>query len=114
MSRRTTRRQFLSTAAATTAGLTILSDSRSVFGYRANQKLGLAVIGAGGRGAANLQGVKDENIVAFCDVDQRRAADTYAKYPDVKKYGDYRKLLDELDDQLDGSGYWHRTLTGPH
>ena len=102
MPRTTDRRRFLSTAAATTAGLTILSDSRSAFSYWANQKLGLAVIGAGGRGASNLQGVKSENIVALCDVDQRRAAATYARYPDVKKYDDYRKLLDESDCELDG------------
>ncbi len=102
MPRKPNRRQFLSTAAATAAGLTILGDSRSAFGYQANEKLGLALIGAGGRGASNLQGVKGENLVAFCDVDQRRAADTYAIYPEVKKYADYRKLLDELDAQLDG------------
>ncbi len=101
MPRRTSRRQFLTTTAATAAGLTILRNSRSAFGYQANEKLGLALIGAGGRGASNLQGVKGENIVALCDVDTRRAADTFAKYPDVKKYTDYRKLLDELDRQLD-------------
>ncbi len=98
---RTTRRRFLTTAAATAAGLTILRNSRSVWGYQANEKLAIALVGAGGRGAANLQGVKEENLVAFCDVDERRAADTYAKYPDVKKYADYRKLLDEMDQRLD-------------
>ncbi len=101
MPRSTTRRQFLATGAAATAGLTILRNSRSAFGYQANEKLNLALIGAGGRGAANLQGVKDENIVALCDVDQRRAADTFAKYPDVRKFADFRKLLDEMDKDLD-------------
>lgn len=101
MLRKSTRRHFLSTAAATATGLTILGDSRSVFGYRANEKLSLALIGAGGRAVANLQGVKDENIVALCDVDERRAAATFALYPEVKKYADYRKLLDEMDRELD-------------
>ncbi len=101
MLRKTNRRQFLSAAAASTAAWTILADSRSAFGYQANEKLDLAIIGAGGRGAANLQGVRSENIVAFCDVDQRRAAETYAEYPNVRKYADYRKLLDEMDKQLD-------------
>lgn len=101
MPHRTTRRQFLSSATATAAGLTVLRDSRSAFGYQANEKLDLAIIGSGGRGASNLQGVKDENIVALCDVDQRRAAATFAKYPDVKKFADYRKLLDEMDSEVD-------------
>ncbi len=96
-----TRRQFLTTAAATAVGLTILRSSRSAFAYEANEKLNVALIGAGGRGAANLQGVQGESIVALCDVDQRRAAETFAKYPNVKKYADYRRLLDEMDSQLD-------------
>ncbi len=43
------RRDFLKTAAATTAGLTIV-PSASVFGAPANSKLKLGVIGCGGRG----------------------------------------------------------------
>ena len=35
-----------------------------------NEKLNLAIIGAGGRGAANTKEVSSENIVALCDVDQ--------------------------------------------
>ncbi len=101
MPRQITRRRFVTTTAASAAGLTILRNSRSAFAYQANEKLGIAIIGAGGRGAANLQGVKDENIVALCDVDERRAKDSFARYPDAKKYRDYRKLLDELDRQLD-------------
>ncbi|MHB8898241.1 MAG: Gfo/Idh/MocA family protein [Thermoguttaceae bacterium] len=97
---RPTRRQFLAAAAAA-SGWTILRSSRSAFGYEANEKLNLALIGAGGRGAANLEGVQGENIVALCDVDQRRAADTFARYPAVKKYVDYRRLLDEMDRQLE-------------
>ena len=30
-----------------------------------NEKLNIAVVGAGGRGAANLQGIAGENIVAL-------------------------------------------------
>ena len=101
MSIRTTRRQFLCGAAGAAAGLTILRDSRSAFGYTANERLGVAIIGAGGRGAANLRGVQGENIVALCDVDERRAAATYGDYADVRKFVDFRKLLDEMDDQVD-------------
>ncbi len=46
-------------------------------------RLNLAVIGAGGRGADDIEELKSENIVALCDVDDRRAADTYRKYPNT-------------------------------
>ncbi|MGM0491262.1 MAG: Gfo/Idh/MocA family protein [Planctomycetota bacterium] len=101
MPRHTTRRQFLAATASTVAGLTVLSNSRSAFAYPANEKLDLAIIGAGGRGAANLGQVKNQNIVALCDVDRRRAAHTFAKYPDAKQYADYRRLLGEMEHELD-------------
>lgn len=95
------RRHFLSAAASTGAGLLILNDSRSARSYQANDKLNIAVIGAGGRGAANLSDVASENIVALCDADEQRAASSFARYPQAKVYFDYRKLLDELDRQID-------------
>ena len=39
-----------------------------------NEKLNLACIGVGGRGAANVNGVSGQNLVAFVDVDEKRAA----------------------------------------
>jgi len=95
------RRHFLSVAASGGAGLLILSGSRSARSYQANEKLNIAVIGAGGRGAANLSEVAGENIVALCDADERRAAGSFARFPQAKVYYDYRKLLDELDRQID-------------
>jgi predicted dehydrogenase len=96
-----TRRRFLGAVGAGGAGLLILGDSRSARSYQANEKLNLAIIGAGGRGRSNLGGVAGENIVALCDVDERRAADAFAKYPQAKKYHDYRKLLDEMERHID-------------
>ncbi|MHC4399209.1 MAG: Gfo/Idh/MocA family protein [Planctomycetota bacterium] len=67
-----------------------------------NEKLDVAVIGAGGRGAANLSAVaQSENVVALCDVDQRRAGSSFEKYAKAGKYHDYRKMLDEMDRQID-------------
>jgi predicted dehydrogenase len=66
-----------------------------------NEKLNIAIIGAGGRGASNLAGVAGENIVALCDVDERRAAQSFSKYRSAKRYHDYRKMLDEMDQQID-------------
>ncbi len=95
------RRSFLAAAACGGTGLLILNNSRSARGYPANEKLNIAIIGAGGRGGANLQAVAGEQIVALCDVDERRAAASFARYPETAKYRDYRKLLDEREGQID-------------
>ena len=90
-----TRRQF-------TIGSALAGASATCGTCSPNEKLNLAFIGAGGRGASNLKEFTGENIVAFCDVDDRRAAATYKKFPKVPKYLDYRKMLDALDGQIDG------------
>ncbi len=66
-----------------------------------NEKLNIALIGPGGRGGANLQGVSGENIVALCDVDDRRAGGAFAAFPRAKRYRDFRKMLDEMEKQID-------------
>ena len=67
-----------------------------------NNKLRIAAIGVGGRGAANLGGMADENIVALCDVDDRRAAGSFEKFPDAKRFKDFRKMFDSMADDIDG------------
>ena len=98
-----TRREALKTAAALGAGFWIGGSQQAAAQSRSpNEKLNLAVIGVGGRGAANLSGVAGENIVALCDVDDVRAGQAYEKFPKAKKYYDYRKMLDEMEKQIDG------------
>ena len=41
-----------------------------------NEKINIACIGIGGRGGANVGGCSGQNIVALCDVDERRGART--------------------------------------
>ena len=84
-----TRRSFLKTAAAA-APLVVLPHV--AFG---ESKLNIAVIGAGGRGSEDLQQLDDENIVALCDVDQERAAGSFKKYPNAKRYTDFRVMLEK-------------------
>ena len=95
MSRKTNRRQFVKTAAAAGAGLSLAVSTRSMARtLGANERLNIGVIGVGGRGAADLAGVAGENIVALCDVDDSRLDQAAQKFPDAKKYADYRKLLE--------------------
>jgi predicted dehydrogenase len=97
---RASRRRFLASAATSTAAFTILS-SGSARTYAANEKLNIAAIGAGGRAASVLRGVDSENIVALCDVDEQRAAESFATYSRAKRYKDYRVMLDELHGSID-------------
>ncbi len=66
-----------------------------------SEKLNLGFVGVGGRGRANLDGLKRENCVALCDVDLKQAAKSFNEYPNARKYRDYRQMLDELSNQLD-------------
>ncbi len=66
-----------------------------------NERLNIAGIGVGGRGADNVHGCNSENIVALCDVDEKRAGPTFEKYPQAKRYRDFRKLFDEMADKID-------------
>jgi len=101
MSRQVTRRTFLRNMAWTGSSLVILSNSRLVRGFEANQKLNIAGIGIGGRGAADIRGVAHENLVALCDVDSSRAAQTFKQHPNAKRYTDFRKMLDEMHRKID-------------
>ena len=79
----------------------ILRDSRSVGAYQANEKLRIAIVGACGQGGSNAGQMAGENLVALCDVDERRADETAKKFPQAKRYADFRKMLDELHGQID-------------
>jgi predicted dehydrogenase len=93
-----TRREFLGTSALAAASLTAASCGvRSAPGSRPrspSDRLNIGIIGAGGRGANNLAAVASQNIVAICDVDERRAAEAFATYSRVPRYQDFRRMLD--------------------
>ncbi|MBN2132791.1 MAG: Gfo/Idh/MocA family oxidoreductase, partial [Sedimentisphaerales bacterium] len=89
------RRTFLKHSAALGTGLTILNSGILKAGNSPNEKLNIAVIGVGGRGGANLNGVKAENIVALCDVNEQNLGAAAERFPQAKTYVDWRKCLDQ-------------------
>jgi predicted dehydrogenase len=93
MKHSTTRRSFLQSTAAIAAGLYV-SDLRADDGNSANEKLNIGIVGPGGRGWDNLQGVSSENIVAICDADFRRAQDAFSAFPAAARYSDVREMLE--------------------
>ena len=65
-----TRRDFLKTTAAASAlAFPAVLKSQPAGTPSPLNRLNVAVIGAGGRGGAALEGTRDENIVAICDVE---------------------------------------------
>jgi len=61
-----TRRQFGRIVAGSVVGA--FAAPGIVRGRNLNERLTIAVIGVGGRGASNLADVSSENIVSLCDV----------------------------------------------
>ncbi|HWB07644.1 MAG TPA: Gfo/Idh/MocA family oxidoreductase [Pirellulales bacterium] len=90
------RRRDVLKSAAGAAGL--LAAPSIVRGINLNEKLNVAVVGCGGRGAANLQAVAEsENIVALCDVNETNLDGAAQRHPRAAKYRDFRKLFDRAN-----------------
>jgi predicted dehydrogenase len=102
ISGRINRRDFLSRAAAVTAVAAIGGSVRGAADSAdPGRKLNIAGIGIGGMGSSNLKNMETENIIALCDVDDAYAAKTFERYPNARRYRDYRVLL-EKEKELDG------------
>lgn len=95
------RRHFLKTAAlGALAGPNILRAADS------KQKIRVACVGIGQMGNGAVSGSRDEEIVAFCDVDWRdlggrSAAEIAKKHPKVPKFSDFREMLDKKGSEID-------------
>ena len=57
----------------------------------------MALIGVWGRGLAHYDSLADENVVALCDVNEKRFPDALKRFPKAKTYVDWRKCLDQKD-----------------
>ncbi|MBM82298.1 MAG: NADH-dependent dehydrogenase [Planctomycetaceae bacterium] len=101
MTEKITRRDMIRTTAVASAGLYLGTASSSRAEQSPNEKLNIACIGIGGRGRDNLNGVKSQNIVALCDVDESRGGKSFGQFPKAQRFVDYRKMLDELDKSID-------------
>ena len=66
-----------------------------------DRKLKILGVGVGGRGAAVLKQLETEEIIGLCDVDWKYAKKTFERYPDAKRYNDYRVMFAELLDEAD-------------
>ncbi|MBN1480605.1 gfo/Idh/MocA family oxidoreductase [candidate division KSB1 bacterium] len=91
------RRDFLKGAVSAGAAFTIL-PSGFLSGQNApSNKLNIALIGADGRARAHYNGLKNDNVVALCDVDEKHLAFAAREFPDATHYVDWRKCLEQKD-----------------
>ena len=92
------RRTFLSMSAGA-AGLAALPASAAP----RRDPLRFAQVGVGGMGEGDRGSVMGAGakLVALCDVDEERAKNAFAKHPDAKRFKDFRKMLDEVEKEID-------------
>lgn len=99
------RRTFVFGTAVMAAGCaTSKPQSKGPRKVSANEKLNIASVGVGGKGSSDVDGAAaagNNNIVALCDVDWKRAADTFKRYPNAKQYKDFREMLDKEGSTID-------------
>ncbi|MCX6569058.1 MAG: Gfo/Idh/MocA family oxidoreductase, partial [Candidatus Aminicenantes bacterium] len=102
------RRKFLGASATAAAGLMVVP--RHVVGATQKKKapsdtVNIACVGVGGMGFSDTRGVRSENIVALCDVDDEMVANLLrsedlepaekAMYDKAAKYRDFRRMLEK-------------------
>jgi predicted dehydrogenase len=100
---RTSRRSFLGQSALAAAGLGLAGQAQGAFFKKArprvispNERLNIAGIGVGGKGAGDLASTSvGQNVVAICDVDENTLTAAAKKYPGAKLYTDWRKMLEQ-------------------
>ena len=101
-----TRRDFLQKSTAAAIGSFFIVP-RHVLGkgYKApSDKLNIAAIGIGGKGFSDISNAWNngaENVVALCDVDWALAKKCFDKFPNAKKYKDFRKMFEEMGKDID-------------
>src|SRR5215207_8615351 len=98
MTQELTRRGFLHRGLAAGAGALLAGASEAAAPRRsANEKLDIGVIGVRNQGAYNLDNVKDENIVALCDINDNYLGEAAKKFPQARTYNDFRRMLERKD-----------------
>ena len=83
-----TRRKFVGFGLASVAASTIGARAQSP-----NSRLSIGIIGSGGRGGANLNGVQGENIHTLCDVNRKTLAAVQARFKGAKTTTDWREVV---------------------
>ena len=96
------RRNFIKSYSLA-VGATALTGPYLLRGQNLNSKIGVACVGVGGKGDSDCNSAAGcgGNIVAICDVDEGTLNRKGQKFPEAKKYKDFRKMLTEVEKSID-------------
>lgn len=97
MPKRTHRRDFLKQSAlagSAFAGVGFFGSLAGADSKSPNEKLDIGMIGTANQARFTIGNVKQENIVALCDIDDNYLGKAGEEFPQAKKYNDFRKLLE--------------------
>lgn len=95
------KRDFLKSAAALSSFALLPSG---VWAFTKNKRLRTAHIGVGNMGGEDLKAISSHALVdvtALCDVDANNLAAAKKLHPGAKLFSDYRKMLQEIGDEID-------------
>jgi len=108
------RRRFLAVTTASAVAPLVLPSR--IFAESPNEKMNFACVGMGGQmmnyDVPELLKIVDaKQIAAICDVDQRKVQEAAQRFPDARRYRDYRELL-ETEKSVDAvliatPDHWH-------
>ncbi|MHC2065961.1 Gfo/Idh/MocA family protein [Bremerella sp. T1] len=102
MSSSQNRRNFMKLTAAAGAGFWAAAGVQAQETKSPNEKINFASIGIGGKGSSDSNDAgRAGNMVAIVDIDKERLEQAAVRYPDAKKYTDYRAMLTEMGDKID-------------
>lgn len=110
MSNTLSRRRFLQTGSAVAVSASVLGMGmsgttfpRPAFAQQRNpnEKLNVAFIGVAGQGGFQVANASGENVVALCDVDDNNLAKVGERFPNAKRFSDFRELYNQLEGKLD-------------
>jgi predicted dehydrogenase len=98
------RRKFLKASAAVGAAFHIVPRHVLGRGFTApSDTIRLAAIGIGGKGDSDITGIAKAgaSVAALCDVDWRAGRKSFGRFPDAKRFKDYREMFDKMGSEID-------------
>ena len=102
MNRGTNRRTFVKTAAALGVGYWAAGGIEPRRSLSANEEIRFASIGVGGKGQSDSSDAgRSGAMVAICDIDEGTLDKASQKWPNAKKFFDFRKMLEECEKDID-------------
>lgn len=116
------RRFFIKTTTASLATASLpawfLKEQRANAATRplgANEKPGIALVGCGGMGRGDARNAsRFGQIVAVCDVDERRMAEASGQFNNARQYKDFREVMarDDIHVIICGTvDHWHTLIS---